>query len=158
MIGKKAKRRSQAPWRAPDAPGQMAPRDAATWSAAVGADADFTPRDMGLALGELGREIGGQVLDDLGRPEFRAGLGASMLTAALLARARLPAVAVVVTSVLVGAAVEQAFGMMADVHESLTERGAPFSLRVHEGNLHCWGHEAGNFPLDCPDGPRNADS
>jgi hypothetical protein len=68
-----------------------------------------------------------QLAKDLERPEFRAGLGTAMVTTALLARTRLPFPAVAFISLLLGAAVEGAYGMALDIHEKLTA-DAPGSL------------------------------
>lgn len=116
---------------------------------------EFTPRDAGQALGELARELGAQVLDDFKRPEFRAGFGVAMVTTALLARTRLPGIAVVLMSCMIGAGVEQLYGMALDIHDSVTADHPWAKLHVHEGNPACWGHAPGDFPLDCPDGRRN---
>lgn len=78
------------------------------------------PGVMGMALAELAAEIGGQVARDMRRPEFRAGLGAALVTAALMARARVPSLLGVAAAVMAGVAVEQFYGMAVDVHAKLT--------------------------------------
>lgn len=69
---------------------------------------------------EIGRGMATTFARELKQPEFRAGLGASLLTTAMLARTRLPFFMVCAISVMVGAAVEDLYGMAADIHEKLT--------------------------------------
>lgn len=110
---------------------------------------EFTPRDAGQALGELARELGAQVLDDFRRPEFRAGFGAAMITTAMLARTRLPGIAVILMSCMIGAGVEQLYGMALDIHESLTRE--PIELFFH--GLGCPGHTTALPAESCFDAP-----
>lgn len=76
------------------------------------------------AVADIAHDALDQVLTDFRRPEFRAGLGATVLMTALLVRTRLPGIVVIPLSVMVGASVEHLYGMTVDIHQKLTADAA----------------------------------
>lgn len=95
------------------------------------------------SAGHALREIVAQVAEDMAQPAARAGLGASLLTSALLARARMGFVPTIVIALMIGVSVEQLYAMAEDIHAKL----APPQLVFH--GYGCPGHTTGKPAESC---------
>lgn len=70
--------------------------------------------------GELAHRALDSLLDNLERPEFRAGLAVSAVTAAVLARTGLRATPTLALALAAGASAEHCYGMLIDIHATFT--------------------------------------
>jgi hypothetical protein len=74
---------------------------------------DLKPMESaGRVLAELGRDL----VEDMSQPAARAGFGASLLTSALLARARMGFIPTIAIAVMIGVSVEHLYAMAEDIH------------------------------------------
>lgn len=76
------------------------------------------------SAGRVLRGLGAELVEDMSQPAARAGLGASLLTSALLARAHMGFIPTIVIALMVGVSVEHLYGMAEDIHEKLTADAA----------------------------------
>ncbi len=76
------------------------------------------------SAGRVLRGMVAELAEDMSQPAARAGLGASLLTSALLARARMGFIPTVVIALMLGVSVEHLYRMAEDIHEKLTADAA----------------------------------
>jgi len=80
----------------------------------------MTEVEAAIHPGELAHAALDGLMDAMARPEWRAGLAVSVLTAAMLARSGVRFPPTLALALLAGGAAEHAYGMLMDIHAAAT--------------------------------------